>query len=334
MSKKIFQYPSKHLSSIIPIILLIGFIVGLTVDLSWGKQLILPLTFFMIFPNMIGINLAKINIKDQKNVLLLSIVINFVIIPAIAYLLGYLFLQNHHDLFIGLMMIAVFPTSGMTISWTEFSKGNVIGAIQILTVNLILSALLASFYLSFLLGSMIEINMFSMFLTVLQIVMLPLILGYLSHRFLVAKLGQQKFKDNIKPLLPSASVWAMLIIIFLSIGMKAKMIASNPQSIILALVVVLVLYLIHYSVITLLARKLLPKEDSYAVIYGTVMRNLSIALGIAVSAFSSESALIITLAYVVQIQSAPIYKTLAERYNFLEIQPQLKETYDLQLEEE
>jgi len=324
MLKKWFQYPSKHLSSIIPMILVLGFIIGLRLDLSWGKQLILPLTFFMIFPNMIGINLAKINIRDQKNVLLMSLVINFLIIPAIAYLIGQLFLSNHHDLFIGLMMIAVFPTSGMTISWTEFSKGNVIGAIQIVTVNLILSALLASFYLSFLLGSMVEINMLAMFLTVLEIVMLPLILGYLSHHFLVAKLGPQKFKATIKPLLPSASVWAMLIIIFLSIGMKARMIASNPQSILLALVVVLILYLIHYSVITLLTRKLLSKEDSYAVIYGTVMRNLSIALGIAVSAFSSEAALIITLAYIVQIQSAPIYKTLAERFNFLEAHPQLR----------
>jgi ACR3 family arsenite efflux pump ArsB len=329
MLKKIFQYPAKNLTFIIPIILVIGFTTGLMVNLSWGKQFILPLTFFMIFPNMIGINLGKINIKDQKKVLLLSIMINFIIIPSIAYLIGNIFLTNHHDLFIGLMMMAVFPTSGMTISWTGFSKGNVIGAIQIVTVNLILSALLASVYLSFLLGSMVEVNMLSMFLTILEIVMLPLILGYFSHRLLVAKLGHEEFKEKIKPLLPSASVWAMLIIIFLSIGMKAKMIASNPKSIVLALIIVLALYLIHYTVITILVRKKLTKADSYAVIYGTVMRNLSIALGIAVSAFSPEAALIITLAYVVQIQSAPIYKNIAERFNFLEMQPILSKNSNL-----
>lgn len=316
--KTLFQYPSKNLTLIIPLVLIIGFISGLFTDLSWGKQLILPLTFFMIFPNMVGINMAQINVKDQKNILIMSVLINFLVIPVIAFVLGHVFLMGREDLFVGLMMMAVFPTSGMTISWTGFSKGNVMGAIQLVTVNLILSALLASFYLTVLMGSVVSIDMMSIFLTVIEVVMLPLILGVIVHNLIVKKIGQQRFKEQVKPLLPSFSVWGMLVIIYLSIGMKARMIASNPSSIVMALVIVISVYLIHYIVITMMVRKVLIKKDSYAVVYGTVMRNLSIALGIAVSAFSPQSALIITLAYVVQIQSAPIYKNLAEKYGWLE----------------
>lgn len=51
---------------------------------------------------------------------------------------------------------------------------------------------------------------------------------------------------------------------------------------------------------------LFNREDWIALVYGTVMRNLSIALAIAMSVFKenwSEIALIIAIAYIIQVQS-------------------------------
>jgi ACR3 family arsenite transporter len=51
-------------------------------------------------------------------------------------------------------------------------------------------------------------------------------------------------------------------------------------------------------------------------VYGTVMRNLSIALALAMNVFgaaSSGAALVIALAYILQVQSAAWYVRLTER---------------------
>jgi ACR3 family arsenite transporter len=70
------------------------------------------------------------------------------------------------------------------------------------------------------------------------------------------------------------------------------------------------LYLINYALSTMVARVLLPRGDGIAMVYGTVMRNLSIALAVAMGAFGaagSEAALIICVAYILQVQSAAWY---------------------------
>ena len=61
---------------------------------------------------------------------------------------------------------------------------------------------------------------------------------------------------------------------------------------------------------TVAGKLFLPRGDAIALVYGTVMRNLSIALALAMSAFgsaSSDAALVITLAYIIQVQSAAWY---------------------------
>lgn len=54
----------------------------------------------------------------------------------------------------------------------------------------------------------------------------------------------------------------------------------------------------------------------FELVYGTVMRNLSIALAIALSIFSeagSEVALIVAVVFVIQIQGAAIYLKVVDK---------------------
>src|SRR5699024_12720807 len=76
-------------------------------------------------------------------------------------------------------------------------------------------------------------------------------------------------------------------------------------------------YTTNYTVSTLLARKLLNRGDGIALVYGTVMRNLSIALALSMTAFGdagTQAALLVALAYIVQVQSAAIYVKWSQRF--------------------
>ncbi len=58
------------------------------------------------------------------------------------------------------------------------------------------------------------------------------------------------------------------------------------------------------------------RGDAIAIVYGTVMRNLSIALATAMIVFTekgSEIAIIIAMAYIVQVQSSVWYVKFTDR---------------------
>jgi len=78
----------------------------------------------------------------------------------------------------------------------------------------------------------------------------------------------------------------------------------------------LLLYVINFGISTLVAKALFPRGDAIALVYGTVMRNLSIALAIAMGVFGAQgadAALLIALAYIVQVQGAAWYVKLTDR---------------------
>ena len=73
---------------------------------------------------------------------------------------------------------------------------------------------------------------------------------------------------------------------------------------------------INYFISTIVGKIFLSKEDAIALVYGTVMRNLSIALAIAMTVFGkegSEIALIIALSYIVQVKSAAWYVKFTDK---------------------
>ena len=57
---------------------------------------------------------------------------------------------------LGLLLAALLPTSGMTISWTGMAGGNLPAAIKILVLGLILGSLAAPFHLLRLMSEGVE----------------------------------------------------------------------------------------------------------------------------------------------------------------------------------
>jgi predicted Na+-dependent transporter len=107
----------------------------------------------------------------------------------------------------------------------------------------------------------------------------------------------------------------VLGIVFVAMALKAGQLAARPAELLQLLGPLLALYVGNYLLSTVLAKLLLPRGDAIALVYGTVMRNLSIALALAMNAFgsaSSDAALVITLAYIIQVQSAAWYVKLTD----------------------
>ncbi|KUP05124.1 sodium:proton symporter [Bacillus coahuilensis m2-6] len=314
--KKLYTFPQRYLLLSVPLTLLLGFLIGTVMDTSFLQPTILIATIIMIYATMIGLKLKELTSVKGSKVLGLSLLINFLIIPLVAFVLGKTLLSEHPIMFAGLALSALLPTSGMTISWTAIQKGNVPAAVRLTVFGLILGSLLTPWYLLLMVGEYVDIDIVETFQTIALVVFVPLILGQVTFYMLMKKYTMEQFQKRVKPNFAPLSIWAMLYVVFVSISMKASMIIENLQLIVLAFIVLLAFYFLNYIISTFFAKSFLSREDGIALVNGTVLRNLSIAIGLAATSFGAEAALIVTIAFIVQQQTIAFYGRLSTKHWF------------------
>ncbi len=318
---KYLKLIQKNLVYVIPIAMVLGLIGGgYLFDAKPLKQLIIPITFFMVYPMMATLNVKSIFKVEDVKLQVVTQVINFIFVPIVVYTIGKIFFSGADEKFglwaVGLFLIGVLPASGMTISWTGFAKGNKEAATKMLVFGLLIGAVAAPVYTKVFMGTTVDVDMLHMFKQICIFVFVPLIAGILTQNYLVKKHGKKAWMEVYKPRFPPFSALGVTMIAFTAMSLKAKNIIANPGDIVAILIPLIVFYVLSYVLLSLVGKMFFKREDAIAMVFGVVMRDLSIALAIAMTAFKEQGmtiALLIALAYVIQIQSAAWYIKLVPR---------------------
>jgi ACR3 family arsenite transporter len=305
----------KNLIISILIAMILGLIIGYYFDTTSLKVLITPLTFMLVYPTMVALNLGSLREKANIKLQVTTQLLNFILFPLVAYVLGLLFFSDNSALRLGLLLMSLLPTSGMTISWTVMAKGNVNSAIRMVVIGLLLGALLSPLYITVLLGAEVNVPIFKIFTQIFIVVFVPLILAFLTQVILKKIYGQETFHKKIKPKFPLFSILGVVLIIFTAISLKAKLLVNDP-SILLQMIIPLILFYATTMFVPLfIGKKFFTREDAIALSNGTLVRNLSLSLAIVLSAFEGAgiAALLIAVAYVLQVQLAAWNVKLAQK---------------------
>jgi predicted Na+-dependent transporter len=205
----------------------------------------------------------------------------------------------------------------MTISWTGFAKGNVAAAVKMTVIGLTLGSLATPFYVQALMGATLQVDIPAVMKQIGIIVFLPMLAGYGTQQILVKKYGRKAFQARLAPRFPALSTVGVLGIVFIAMALKAKAVAASPQLLLSLLAPLALIYTLNFLISTTVGKLFLPRADAIALVYGSVMRNLSIALAIAINAFGprgSSAALVVAMAYIIQVQSAAWYVRFADRF--------------------
>jgi len=162
MMWKLLATISKKLVLAIPVMMIAGFLFGITQNpetIQSLRKLILPLTFLMVYPMMVTLDLKRLK-EGISNIRILTgaLVINFLIIPFLAYGLGSYFLADRPYMALGLLLMALLPSSAMTISWTGFAKGNTGAAFNLTIIGLLTGSLAVPLYIHWLMGTRIDVE--------------------------------------------------------------------------------------------------------------------------------------------------------------------------------
>ncbi len=317
---KMLTILQKNLVWSIPISMTLGLLYGYFFDAGPLKQFIIPVTFIMVYPMMVTLNVQSIFKGKDYKLQISTQLINFVLVPLTAYYIGKLFFSGSLEKYglwaVGLFLIGVLPTSGMTISWAGFAKGNKEAAIKMVIFGLVLGSLAAPVYTKMFMGATIDVDMLHMFKQIALFVFVPLFAGLFTQYGVKKKYGAREWNERIKPKFPPFSALGVTLIAFVAMSLKAKNIIANPADIVTILIPLTVFYLVSYVFLSITGKLFFKREDAIAMVFGVVMRDLSIALAIAMTAFGKQGltiALLIALAYVIQIQSAAWYVKLVDK---------------------
>ncbi len=308
--RSVIQWPQtlqKNMVISIPSFMLAGFLAGWIWDLSWLEKAVVPLTFLMVYPTMVGLNFKQAVTGNDLRLQAAAQSFNFVLMPVIAYILGWLFFRDDFMLRLGLFMTGLLPTSGMTFNWTNVAKGNLPSAVKMTIIGLVAGSLLAPFYMQFAFGKSIALPLSKTLCQVSVVVFVPMLLGFLTQKILTKQFGTERFQREIKMKIGPWGTVGVLGVMFSAMALKADMLAAKPQLLIQYGVPMLVFYLINFGLSTWVARYFGKRADGVAFIYGTALRNLSIALAIAMTVLGKQGAdvaILVSIGFIFQSQLA------------------------------
>ncbi|WP_207061200.1 ACR3 family arsenite efflux transporter [Motiliproteus sp. SC1-56] len=208
------------------------------------------LIWVMIYPMMIQVDFAAIrHVGERPKGLLLTLTVNWLIKPFTMAGLGWLFFrvffagwvdpQSAGEYIAGMILLGVAPCTAMVFVWSQLTKGDPNYTLVQVSVNDIIMVFAFAPIAAFLLGvSDIEVPWQTLLLSTVLYVVLPLIAGVVTRRRLVSR-GEGALGNFVHRLKPW-SVIGLLATVVLLFGFQAGTILSQPQTILLIAVPLLV----------------------------------------------------------------------------------------------
>lgn len=250
---------------------------SLWIDTSWVNYLLMVVMFGMGL-TMKPKDFALI-FKRPKDILI-GCAAQFIIMPALAFGLSRLFGLNT-ALTAGVVLVGTCPGGTSSNVITYLSKGDVALSVGMTSVNTLLAPVLTPAITWLLLQTTVSVNVWSMFWSIFQVVIIPLALGFVINHFF------GKITQKAVDVLPLISTVAICMIVASVVSHHAGDLFTNGAVI---FAVVILHNLLGYACGFGLGRLLrLPPAKTKALSIEIGMQNSGLATSLAGSSFSNLS---------------------------------------------
>ena len=247
---------------------------SLWIDTSWVNYLLMIVMFGMGL-TMKPKDFALI-IKRPKDILI-GCAAQFIIMPALAFGLSKLF-QLDPALTAGVVLVGTCPGGTSSNVMTYLSKGDVALSVGMTSVNTLLAPLLTPAITWLLLQTTVKVDVWSMFWSIIQVIIIPIALGFVINHFF------GKITQRAVAVLPMISTIAICLIIATVVSHNAEKIYTSG---VLVMVVVVLHNLLGYACGFGLGKLLrLTPEKVKALSIEIGMQNSGLATSLAGTAFS------------------------------------------------
>jgi len=308
--KNLNQFVRKNLFYLVSGSISLGFLLGWQFPQAASslKIFIVPILFLMIYVMIIPLEFKElINLRKYKKELIWGGLAILILAPLVAYLISLSFPEKYDYLKTGLILAATMPPGGMIVSWAGLLDANIELAMILQTVTFVLAIITIPLTLSLFLSKSVHFSQALLIKNILLYIFLPLIFGFITQILLKRKFSKEKIK-SWKPSLATISSICALLMVFISVSLKAGVIIGSPQLLFWGLLLAGSYYLVMFLVSLFFSGLFIDSYDNQMpIVYGATSKNLSIGIALALSTFSGPIVLGVILCFMMQMPMLSLF---------------------------
>ena len=280
----------------------------------------------MMYPVLAKVRYEEIgHITGDRRLLGLSLLLNWVVGPALMFVLAWTFLPDQPEFRTGLIVVGLARCIAMVLIWNDLACGDREAAALLVAINslfqIVAYAALGVFYLQILPGWLgwqtadAQFSTWSITKSVLIFLGIPLVAGFLTRRIGIARKGSQWYEQRFIPRISPIALYGLLFTIVVMFALQGQSITEDPLAVVRIAVPLLCYFAIMWFTAFFASRAVgldYPKTATMAFTAAGNNFELAIAVCIGVWGVSSGQALAGTIGPLVEVPAlvALVYVSL------------------------
>ncbi|WP_431813623.1 ACR3 family arsenite efflux transporter [Kocuria sp. cx-455] len=239
-------------------------------------------------------------VTGDRKLLGLSLVLNWLVGPALMFALAWIFLPDLPEYRTGLIIVGLARCIAMVLIWNDLACGDREAAAVLVAINSVFQVmafgLLGWFYLQLLpswLGlptTSAQFSMGAIVLSVLVFLGIPLLAGFLTRTLGERAKGREWYENTYLPTIGPFALYGLLFTIVLLFALQGDAITSNPWDVARIALPLLVYFLAMFGVGLLASRGMgLNYAKSTTVAFTAAGNNFELAIAVAIGTFGVTS---------------------------------------------